>query len=100
MDIKIGKKIFFFIALCLNWHTHTKNEEKIELIAVDNNRQPIDTAQIGVPFILQVIAYNIDAQSDVTGIHDTDSYQVQFAYPEQQTSIFNGHKTQRTTYNY
>ena len=96
MDKRIGK----ILLTCLLGSTLVCVDQSIKLYLQDVDQNPIRQAEIAVPFLLQVVAENIENADYPDSIDGFDQFQVTRYGASQSTSIINGQKTERKIFNY
>lgn len=96
MDKKIGKLL---LVLCFITTTLFGNQA-VRLYTQDLKQNPIRQAEKSVPFILQIVADNIEGPQRPSDIQGFDDFDVTEYGSSQSTTIVNGQKSQRVTYNY
>ena len=96
MDKRIGK----ILLACLLGSTLVCADQSIKLYLQDMDQNPIRQAEIAVPFLLQVVAENIENADYPDSIDGFDQFQVTRYGASQSTSIINGQKSERKIFNY
>lgn len=104
MDKKIGNVLYqsfllsFLILSVANFaYGHNKT---IDVVLLDKQQMPLKKAEVGIPFLLQLIAENMETVPEPEGLQGSQDCSVQYYGTSQSVSIINGFRTQRTMYNF
>lgn len=97
MDKRIGK---FLLLVCLVSSVLSCHDKAVHLYIQDMEQNPIRQAEKAVPFLLQVVADNVESISYPDDIPGFENFHVTRSGSSQSTSIMNGKKTQRIIFNY
>ncbi len=88
MDKKIGK-LFLIVAL-FSTVLLSARETKISIDLLNKNYQPLEEAEVGIPFIVQVTCENFKPNSELQGFENREDVVVQFAGSTQLMNYVNG----------
>lgn len=92
MDKKIGNLFLIVMFFAINV-LHAK-QPNIDIKIMDKYQQPIEQAEIGVPFILQVTCQNFNPRNGLQGLEDAQGLMIQSAGSTQLTKYVNGRTLQ------
>jgi hypothetical protein len=88
MDKRIGK--LFLIVTLFSTALFALKEPRISIELLSKNHQPLEEAEIGVPFIIQVTCESFKPKSDLQGLENGQDVVVQFAGSTQLMNYVNG----------
>lgn len=92
MDKKIGN--LFLVVLFFLVSVVSARDSKINIELISKYHQTMDTAEVGVPFVLQVSCENFEPKSSLEGLASTDDATIQFAGSTQLIRQMNGQMQQ------
>ncbi len=88
MDKKIGS--LFLVITFFSLSLFGIKQPNIRIEMKDKNHQIIDEAQMGIPFIIEVVCENFKPKSEIQGLENQENSTVQFAGSTQVMNYVNG----------